>query len=653
MLYQPRRRVVAALLATLALSITAGCIGDLSSELDATASDDLRRWRGAQCSIVPSPVDVGAEYELRGGGLPADRGVRIDLTDAIGARSFDVVTSSSGSISLRTSSAAAGIARATVSILDRQRSVIVARCEVSVGSPAGDASTPPSTVDAGSPSALDAGGGGATPPSDDVWRPLAHLTLVDPMDFGAAGDGSRNDRPAISAAIAALPPEGGIVFFPDGRVFLKDHELLYVRRSHTLLWARNRRSTLHGTVRASTATERAAPDYCGVREQSTIFERTVGGGVYGLRFTSTAAERMMCAETNQIVIDGASDLEIVGTEIDGSSGTGIFAWRSRSDLDVSRRLYIEGNYIHHTWADHIHHTSGTRQSWVWDNWIANDGPSGGDDAIACVTYGVDSPRCGEMEWFGNVYLGGPGVWGRGLAIIGGDAIHAHHNWIIGTSAAGMIVASEPSYDTASSEGIRLYDNWLLNAPSGEADNGHPGILVSGYHTAAPPIRDVQAIGNVIVDPAGGRVERAEGEYEDVVFDNHTDRALLPPVPTRDDIAMRDTEILRTRDTSFVDEAARPGLYRIHVRRSPETDAFEERFEYVVRGPSSAVDAWIAARAADGASVADRRATSDTTIAIVLLSVPAKLDAGLSGVSFAELRAGDRDGTLSWLWSALR
>ena len=107
----------------------------------------------------------------------------------------------------------------------------------------------------------------------------------------------------------------------------------------------------------------------------------------------------------------------------------------------STESYVEGNYVHHTWADHIHHTNGARQSWVWNNFIFNDQVSKGDDGVACVTYGPTSTRCADMEWWRNTHLGTG--WGRGYAVIGGDDINIHHNWAIGVAGAGLIVASEP------------------------------------------------------------------------------------------------------------------------------------------------------------------------------------------------------------------
>ena len=39
---------------------------------------------------------------------------------------------------------------------------------------------------------------------------------VSVRQFGARGDGKSDDTEAIRAAIAALPPRGGVLFFPPG-----------------------------------------------------------------------------------------------------------------------------------------------------------------------------------------------------------------------------------------------------------------------------------------------------------------------------------------------------------------------------------------------------------------------------------------------------
>jgi hypothetical protein len=345
-----------------------------------------------------------------------------------------------------------------------------------------------------------------------VWG-STDVAVVNPLDHGATVDDAVDDTASLVASVDALPAEGGIILFPAG--LLRKHEQLWrIQKGHVLLWSPNRRTTLEGTVQSRTDSS------CGVRQQATIFQETDGGGVYGLRFISNASQRTSCAEDAQIVLDGVDGTEVVGVEVNGAPTNSVFIWRRAQSAHESRNVFLEGNYFHHTWADSVHHTAGTRRSACWRNFMFNEEPSRGDDGIACVTYSETGARCGEMEWWDNVYLGG--AHGRGLAVVGGEDISIHDNWIIGSSAAGLIIASESSYTTPASERIRMTDNWLVDSPNGTVQNGHPAILVSGGNQAAGPLRDIDAVDNVVINPAGGRVERAEGSYENVQLDNGTD-----------------------------------------------------------------------------------------------------------------------------------
>jgi hypothetical protein len=506
---------------------------------------------------------------------------------------------------------------------------------------------------AGDDSGTDAGGSGGTGVSlspDDVFRPSTRFALVNPKDHGAKGDGTTDDAEALEKAFAAVPAGGGIVLFPAG-TYLKDQSRVAVTKSHTLLWAPNRRATIHGTVRSLTEQERD-DELCGVRQQALVFQRTVGGGIYGLRFTSNATERTSCAEDCQILLDTVDGIDIVGTEVDGASACGVFAWSSAA-ASRSQNLFVEGNFFHHTYADSIHHTHGARRSWCWRNYIFNAAPSLGDDGIACVTYSPEDSRCGEMEWWGNVYLGG--AHGRGMAVIGGEDISIHHNWIIGAAAAGLIVASESAYTSASSERIELRSNYIVDSPNGSVDNGHSSILISGGNAQAEPIRAVESVANVIIGAPENRVERAEGRYDEgtVSFDDTTDPMALPgPVPTLDDVRIEDTSIVRTRDVSFVEASARKALHRIHLREAVSGAGIEERFEYVVSGAPSAISTWLDSAHDQGVYLSESRTTDGISFALVLSPVPLEVPAEISAVSFEALREGDRSGALSWLWERI-
>ena len=318
------------------------------------------------------------------------------------------------------------------------------------------------------------GGGagmGAAAASGATWSPLSVMAVVNPKDYGAIGDGVADDLTALGATVNALPAAGGIVYLPEGTSFKKTN-LLVVTKSHVKFWAPNRQAELFQSV----AGQR--------RHQAIICRNNAGCGFFGVAFRSDAAARFDALEDNQIAADRASLVEVVGCNIQSSAAVGVFLYGSTES-------YVEGNYVHHTWADHIHHTNGARQSWVWNNFIFNDQVSKGDDGVACVTYGPTSTRCADMEWWRNTHLGSG--WGRGYAVIGGDDINIHHNWAISVAGAGLIVASEPAYDSASSQRITLANNFVYRCAH---TIGHPGILISGQNTAAQPLDTITLSNNV-------------------------------------------------------------------------------------------------------------------------------------------------------------
>jgi hypothetical protein len=265
-----------------------------------------------------------------------------------------------------------------------------------------------------------------------------------------------------------------------------------------------------------------------------------------------------------------------------------------------------------------------------------------------VTYGIASARCADMEWWHNTIL--HSGWGRGYAVIGGNDIYIHHNWAIGVAGAGIIVASESSYDSASSDGVTIENN---NAYQCGHRIGHPGILISGLHASAPPLNDIQLRNNVSASNPNGAY-RAEGRHTNVTNEGLAESAASLPMPIPDaaSVRMADTSILRTRDVSHVAAGSRAGLHRIHVREAASGGGFQQRFEYVLKGAAADVDAFVSARIAAGDYLSERRAVAGLTYALVLTRTPVALPSGVSGVTFRELRSGDSSGDLAWLWQRL-
>jgi hypothetical protein len=471
----------------------------------------------------------------------------------------------------------------------------------------------------------DSAGGAVACQGSGPWAPLSVMAVVNPKDHGAVGNGTTDDLAALAATVAALPAAGGIVYLPKDAIFKKTN-LLIVTKSHVKFWAPGGQATIFQSILGQK------------RHQSVICQKNDGCGFFGVKFESDATARFDALEDNQISADHGSLVEVAGCDIAGSAAAGIFLYGSTEH-------YIEGNYVHHTYADHVHHTDGARTSWVWGNTVFNESPSNGDDGVACVTYGPASPRCGDMEWWKNTIL--HTEWGRGYSVIGGNDISIHDNWAIGVSGAGIIVASEGSFNSSSSKGISIRNN----AVTGCGHNGsHPGILISGLNTAAEPLSDITLTDNVSTANQNGNY-RTEGAFTNVTNTGMKTAAsdLPTPEPTAADIHLADTTVLRTRDVSHVGASFRPGLHRIHVRQTTSGGGFEERFEYVVKGSEAAVDVLVAARAQAGGCLSERRDVTGTTYARLLSSTPITIPNDVSGVTFRDLRAGDQTGTLSWLW----
>ena len=444
------------------------------------------------------------------------------------------------------------------------------------------------------------------------------MTVVNPMDYGATGNGSADDLPALQAAVNALPTAGGIVFLPAGKSFKKTN-LWTITKNHVKFWSVNRGGELFQAVNGLT------------RHQSTLFSNTTGCGFFGVKLRSDATARFSALEDNQISADHAALVEVAGCEIQGSAAVGVFLYGSNEH-------YIEGNYVHLTYADHIHHTAAAYNSWCWGNWIYNVSPSAGDDGIAAVTYGSGAPRCHDMEWWQNSFLHSDG--GRGYAVVGGDRISIHDNWARGAAAAGILVAGESN--TSASQDVTVTNNFV--DACGHVV-GHPGILVSGFSPEGPLV-NVTLTNNLSYNTPNGPY-RSEGSVTNVVSTGLNYTSLPSPGPLLTNVAMADTTVLRTRDVSHAPSNTRAGMYRIHVRQNGA--AYQQRFEYVVKA-TSGMSSFIDQRTAAGDYISETRSVAGTDYAVLLTGTPFTLPGGISGVSFAEMRAGDNDGSLSWLWS---
>jgi len=400
----------------------------------------------------------------------------------------------------------------------------------------------------------------------DSWTDLTVLSIADPRDSGAAGDGFADDTAALQAALDSL--DGGGIVPIDANTTYRTTDVVRIRNDHVKLWAPDG----SGRIIADTDGRK--------RRQAIVVDGASHVGLFGFELSSTADRRLYALEDSAVVLDEATDTEIVGLEIANSASAAIMVFGR------STRTFVSDNVIHHTWADAVHFTDGAQDAWVWDNRFFTEEPWPGDDGIACVTYG-SGPRCGRMEWWNNIHFGSG--WGRGMAVVGGEDIDIHHNTVRGTGAAGILVASEPSYDTAGSTRITVRHNVVVDA--GHAVP-HPGILISGLDGS---ISDVVVADNIVLSATGREAFRAEGEVDNLL---HTGTTTPGEHPGAVLDAAADFEpsttirtVLGTHDPTLVAERDRRGLFRVQVRRNEQTGHFEQRFEYLVTGPRPELKKW--------------------------------------------------------------
>jgi hypothetical protein len=476
------------------------------------------------------------------------------------------------------------------------------------------------------------GSGSPAPTPTSVFQPLTVMAIENPMNHGAVGNGSTDDLTALQNTVAALPAAGGAIYFPSGKTFKKTNVWAYTK-NHVKLWAQNTvggGSTIFGSIVSNTQ-----------GRQATKITGATGAGVHGVKFTSDASTRYTAYEDNQVsYLNCVGPVESCGVEVNGGACVGLF-------MSGCTETYTEGNYVHLTWADEIHHTGACNGITAWDNWIYNVTPSLGDDGIAVVTYNHTSTVTQNGEIWNNTVL--QTDWGRCFSCIGGANIEWHHNYGINGAGAGIIVAEEPpGVDSPASHDLSIHDNVF----SGNGRFiGHPNMIVSGQNDPpAGPIYNVAFVNNTCWNDTNGNYG-TNGSVAGTV--TNTGMSTTPvTLPTLANVAIRDTAIMRTRDISHVSAAFQPGLYRIHVTTFDGGVTFKQRFEYVVKGLPADVASFISTRVAAGDYASTQVTVSGTVYVVMLMQAPLTIPGTLTGVTFQDLRTGDKNGTLSALWTTV-
>lgn len=478
----------------------------------------------------------------------------------------------------------------------------------------------------------------STVTANDMWSSLTVMATYNPMNYGAVGNGTADDSTALINTVNAVSyADGGLVYFPNGRRFRKT-DVWNMDHGHIKFWAPNGQASIYND--------------CGgnVSKTSIAWHSVTGVCVAGLviqgwdAFRNDDTPRDSC-----LVYDHCTTVETIGVHVIAGPDAGLFHF---GDHDI----YNEGNWVQNTWSDHIHHTEGATNGWSWNNFMTNaptpgsDTGARGDDGIAAVTYNPGSPKVTDMEWWNNKLIDQNS--GRGFSVIGGSRIHIHHNFAKHAAGAGFIVASEPSFNSESSDNITIDHCQAYDCGS---VIGHPSFLISGENNAAAPLSNIAMDSCVsFADPNGDY--RVEGVVNSATITNTNFNTSLSgfttAIPSVNDARVVDTSVLRTRDTFHVDPTYRTGCYRIHIRTQNDGASFQQRFEYIFKGSASAVGSAVNTLVNAGHYLSRVQAVGSVTYALVIAKAPVAIGGGVSAVSHVEMRAGDVSGALSWLWSVV-
>ncbi len=193
-----------------------------------------------------------------------------------------------------------------------------------------------------------------------------------------------------------------------------------------------------------------------------------------------------------IQVNGATNFYIENVTIDGSNATGVI----NSGSSFGR---ITANRICNTHADSIHMTNISHDIYVAGNYIRNSG----DDCVAVVSYASQGATGNHnilVENNDSAYQAG----GRGYTVVGGDSVTIRNNRIVRSSAAGIYLASESSYNTLGVNNVIVSGNFLDQCPYLHPETGHKSILA--YSGTSFLVQNINIISNTITNAPNGPID---------------------------------------------------------------------------------------------------------------------------------------------------
>lgn len=312
----------------------------------------------------------------------------------------------------------------------------VAGTPVSPAEPASGASgTTPSATNPASPAPA-ASPAGTTPGAALSPTPSANPVLVADVTVLPAADGS-DQADALQKAFDSMKAGQRLVISP-GR-YVVGHSLAVTVPQVVI-------SGYGATLVATNPADQ------------TIVMSGTGSTLVGVTLAGTGTTRLVTRESTKVEVTGAG-VQVLGVTIQGGASAGIMVYGGSN-------VAIVGNTVRATLADGIHTTFGSTNVLVQQNTVTGTG----DDLIAVVSYRDDAHLSSNVLIDHNSVSGN--YWGRGISIVGGQAVTISNNTVDGVQkAAGILVAQEDSWNTFSASNVVITGNVVTNIQNSNVNNG--------------------------------------------------------------------------------------------------------------------------------------------------------------------------------------
>lgn len=314
------------------------------------------------------------------------------------------------------------------------------------------------------------------------------MAVVNVLDYGAVGDGVTFVNEAFDRAVAALPPEGGVVYIPAGVYRFRPPSV-----SDRYYWRPQRDGRDLENVH-----------FVGEGDKTVfLFEKNRStGSLYGVhlgRATNVSLRNIRFEQrpildsrwapllaVYPLAFGGAQKVQLINLIVDQGE-IGIVFWRGSADL------WVVDCQVRNTGADGIHFSNCVNVTAAY-NYIENCG----DDGIAAIsTREGDDTRSINNRFLYNTVIGGK--WGRGITL-GGENCEVIGNWVEQMVMAGIFSQARghgAEYGGGHPvENAAIIGNTVIRANLSERiDNALPGHRYGGAIKVSHEISNAQIVGN--------------------------------------------------------------------------------------------------------------------------------------------------------------